>query len=412
MNGSTDDLRRLLHRAFDGEQPRPGLVDDIVQKVRADALPRPARRLRPVPLAGALALPLITAGLAVAFGVTHHSGSGGSTAAPAHPTPTIGAVTPSPTPLTARGVIPWAPLPPSDATPATPGAIPVPPDTPPCRADQVEGAQLYSSAAAGNGDLPITLRNRSATACALQGYPDLIIEDATGRLLTQSAGTADRGTFFDNDPAPAVLLEPGTPSLATVTASKGIGFVGQAYLHVQWTDCSSPVPHTATVDLPGSGGRVVVPFTRTATTNNACYGNQLAPRLLRGPVRAVTADMVTFPLRARIAVPPQVRAGTTLTYDITLTNPLPVAYDFQPCPSFSEMIDSATGKDNAEPSLMLNCAAAHRLGAGDSLVFEMRLDVPRTVSGTRTLTWELSGTGIDPTDAYATAQIQVLSAFS
>lgn len=415
MNGRDHELRRLLHRAFDGEQPRPGVVDDIVQKARTSALPRPtSRRLRAAPLAGALVIPLAAAGVAVAIGLTHHRGTGGNVANPPHVSPTPSLVNPSPLPAPAH-YIPWNPLPPGSDAGATPTPLPVPPGTPPCRANQLEGAQVGFFGATGNDDLPIVLRNRSASACMLMGYADLRIYDASGRLLAQAVGTTHRGTFFDSSSTGApVLLQPGTPALQSSDGTHGLGFPGQATLNVQWVDCSQPQAHSAALDLPSAGGRLVVPFDRAATGGGACGPTpEPAPTLGRGPFNPIAPPEVVYSLVAEIAAPGQVRAGTAVTYYVTLVNNGPNAYGFDPCPAFDEGLAGVKPVKPGPTLLELNCAPARAaltggvLAAGASLTFEMRIDIPRTLHGPQRLSWNLLGTADLPT---ADASIKVLPA--
>ena len=407
----SDELRRLLHDAFDGERPRPGVVDEIVQKAQAGVAPRRRWHLRLAPLAAGVAIPVATAAAAVAFGITHHSaGNGGGVGTP----PTHAPATAQPSPRALPGIaapahfIPWLPVPPDTAaSTASPAAIP--PGTPACSASQLEGAALRMSAAAGNENLPIGLRNRGTIACVLDGRADLRIDDSGGRVLAQAVGSAGRGTFFDSDPSShAVLLLPGTPPFSVSPSDNGSGYAGQASINVQWVDCGGPTAHTATLDLPASGGRLVVPFRVQATQDAGCFTQTHAPQLFRGPFRAVSAEMVQYQLQTQIAAPAQARAGSTLTFYVTLTNRSPVAYGFDPCPAYYEVFESSSSTTKPQlTSLALNCSPAGTLAPRASLTFEMRIDVPRDLSGTTQLTWDLFSLVRTPP---ASAAIDVLPA--
>jgi hypothetical protein len=399
VNSGIDELRRRLHDAFDGEQPRPGVVDDIVQKARAGAVPRRVRHLRAMPLLAAVAIPVASVAAAVALGLSHHGPGNGTIGRPAQHAATP-SVSPLPTIPAPAHFVPWQPLPVGSGDVPTPTPYPVPPGTPACRAAQLEGAQLGMGAAAGNEDMPIVLRNRGTTACVLQGFADLRLLDARGQLLAEAVGTANRGTFFDDSTVVAVLMQPGTPTLVPTASASRHGYDGQAFMNVQWTDCSAPQAHAAAIDLPDAGGRVVMPFPVSATQDAACFpGTHANPRLTRGPFRPELSDWMTDALDARIAAPSPVRAGSTVTYYVTLTNHAPLAYRFDPCPDFGEGLDKA-----ATIELRLNCAAASEIAPGSSETFEMRVDVPRSFSGTYQLTWNL----LSPGTAYASAPIEVL----
>lgn len=401
-----DELRRRLRDAFDGERPRPGVVDEIVQKAQAGASPRRAWHHRAAPLALALAVPLATAGVAVAIGVTHHPSGSGNTGGAA---PTNIGTTPSPSPLPTFAApahfIPWAPIPPGDANQATPTPLPVPPGTPPCRAAQLEAAQVGQNGATGHLDTPITLRNRGTAACTLDGYADLRIVDSGGRVLAQAVGSTGRGTFFDSGSPQPVLMQPGTPALPATPDASGFGSTGQALVNVEWADCKGPIAQTATLDLPASGGRLVVPFVRKAPYSPACDGQPgFGPYLGRGPFLAIPPQPVRYKLEAQIAAPAQARAGTTLTYYVTLSNRGPVAYTFNPCPVYFESFSGV----KSDTMFALNCAPAGTLAVDASVTFEMRIDIPATLSGPAELTW--NPFGLEGAAGPASASIDIIKA--
>lgn len=98
------------------------------------------------------------------------------------------------------------------APPASPPIL-VPAATPPCNAGQLEAVGTFGGAATGHVNHPIILRNRGSSACSLAGYADVSVVAASGGLLAEASGLANRGTFFADDPVVPVLLEPGTALL-------------------------------------------------------------------------------------------------------------------------------------------------------------------------------------------------------
>src|SRR5206468_11027525 len=88
--------------------------------------------------------------------------------------------TPPPANTADTSYVPWLALAPTRqyiaAPPVTPPAVP--PGTAECQASQLEGESLGEGAAAGNVNMPLQVRNRSASACYVHGYPDVTVLDA------------------------------------------------------------------------------------------------------------------------------------------------------------------------------------------------------------------------------------------
>jgi hypothetical protein len=83
-----------------------------------------------------------------------------------------------------------------------------------------------------------------------------------------------------------------------------------------------------------------------------------------------------------------VRAGTTLSYVVTLRNPTRRQVALAPCPGFTEGL-YADGLV-VQHSFELNCGAARSISAGGHAGFEMRLEVPaRAQPGLAKLAWSL-----------------------
>ena len=368
------------------------------------------RSLRPLAAGLAVAVVAAAGGVAAArLGFTrgHVAGPG--------PTP-VRSATPNPTPNpTPRGlVIPWAALPPTGAYPqlASPsplpnGPIPVPPGTPACRADQLEGAPLTKEAAAGNIDMPVALRNRSGTACVLEGYADVTVVDGAGNVVAPISGPELRGTFFDQVPAVPVLMLVGTPPLPSAVSAQPSR--GQAVMNLTWYDCKLPQAARLWLALPNSGGRVVVPFPTKAVSSPACDGNPaLAPQLSRGPLTSVGFTTPRSPdflmVQVTISAPAQVRRGTTLVSYVTLSNTDSRPYQLDPCPDFTEFLTAKQPVDRHQ----LNCGPVGSVAPGAQVTFEIHLDVPATVApGPNKMEWAL----IDGRVAvpYADAPITVVS---
>ena len=303
--------------------------------------------------------------------------------------------------------VPWLPLASTHqfvpAPPATPPALPA--GTPECRASQLEGESLGEGAAAGNVNMPLQLRNRSASACYVHGYPDVTVLDASGRVLARGIGPDGRGTFFEDGPDVPVWLPPGTPYLPPPKLPiDSTNLKGQAFMNFSWYDCPPlPQANRLVLDLPDGGGRLVVPFALQAYYSAACgNGQPQGSAVFRGPFSATgvpwppAAD--TIPVTIEISAPHSLSRGATLTYFVTIRNDGSRDYRLQPCPDYFEFL---TGIKNG-PSYQLNCSPVGLIAPGRSAKFEMRMAIPaRQPTGSSYINWGLQDGRIDPGGAQA-----------
>jgi hypothetical protein len=293
-------------------------------------------------------------------------------------------------PLPAAHRYPTAPTPP--ATPRPP--IPVPPGTPACRASQLEGASAGEEFATGNVDMPIVLRNRGAAACVLAGWADLRILDGGGRVLAAAAGRANRGTFFSDWPKVPVLMQPATPPLPARPGSGQPGRRGQAVMNLSWYDCRQPQAAVLVLDLPAAGGRLQVPFDRRGAYSPACDDpeapNKRSGWVSRGPLSPAGFPWPPAPryldVRVGIHLPASVRRGSTLAYQVTLTNRDHGSYRLDPCPDYNEFL----GRKDVVASHQLNCQPVGAIAPGGRVTFQMQLAIPATtMTGPNRLIWGL-----------------------
>jgi hypothetical protein len=85
------------------------------------------------------------------------------------------------------------------------------------------------------------------------------------------------------------------------------------------------------------------------------------------------------PLVATTTMPEQVRAGTTIDYTVTLTNPTDKAVPLTPCPTYEEAVNivGAHGVVNGHDLIYrLNCAGHTSLAPSQALTFAMRIPAP------------------------------------
>jgi hypothetical protein len=320
------------------------------------------------------------------------------------------AAVPGPTP--SPGFVPWVALPPSHQVAQEPAPVPSPPLTLPagaqaCTAGQLEGVGDNGGAGGGHHDLPVFLRNKSAQTCWLEGYPDIVILDASGKALAQAVGESSRGTYFSDGRVVRLPMDVGTPALNTnimATINQNVAS-GQAFFNVEWHDCAQRQAATMRVTLPNGGGQLQVPYNFQGPQSAACPVAG-APRfsLSRGPFSpgAVTWTIPYVPFRVTIAAPASVARGTTLVYRVTVANLSTDDHLLDPCPDYTEIL----GAKEPVAEYQLNCAAVGRIPAGKSVTFEMKMDVPATVPAGRTrLLWALDDPRLD--GAMATTPIEV-----
>jgi hypothetical protein len=187
----------------------------------------------------------------------------------------------------------------------------------------------------GNTNTPVGLRNNGATACWLEGFPDVTIMDGANRVLAQAIGAAGRGTYFgDEGPGVQLLMLPGTlfPSIAAPGQQMERG---QAYVNIEWYDCKAPQAARLSLDLPSSGGAVTIAFPVAGPYSAACDSGTLpASALLRdvflpgGIQWPPSPDYL--PVNIAVSMPAAVKHGSTLVYFVTLTNTS--ATDYVPDP--------------------------------------------------------------------------------
>lgn len=170
-------------------------------------------------------------------------------------------------------------------------------------------------------------------------------------------------------------------------------------------DHATPYHHIA-IRLPG-GGTVTLadpPDTRQGGFDLTC-GLRLTK--FTGPQPKSPALSPHDPLadlRASLRVPPTVRAGSTLTYVVTLTDPTARSISLTRCPSYVEYVQPVDGRPVlAKASYRLNCDPVGAIGAHQDVRFAMRFPVPPgTEPGSSRLRWDLIGP-----EVHASAPLEV-----
>jgi hypothetical protein len=276
-----------------------------------------------------------------------------------------------------------------------------------CVTDQLEGLGVPGGAATGHTNILVIVRNRSATDCWLEGFPDVTIFDAASQVLAQATGPFGRGTFFDDGPVVRILIKAGTPPLASTPLDPG-GALGQAFMNVEWVDCRRLRAETLVLALPDGGGSMSVPFAVAGTYSPICDGvaSSTYSALGRGPFSPSGTQWPPPPkllsIDVTISAPATVQRGSVLAYSVTLSNRSELDYRLDSCPDYSEFL----GAKVAGGLYQLNCNQLGAIPAGGSATFAMQLAIPTTVpAGMTQLTWAFSDGTVTPASAEAEVTI-------
>jgi hypothetical protein len=166
-------------------------------------------------------------------------------------------------------------------------------------------------------------------------------------------------------------------------------------MNMSWYDCRQPQAAVLVLDLPAAGGRLRVPFDRKGAYSPACdntgAGAKPAGVVVRGPLSPAGFTWPPEPHYLDIGVdihaPAMVRRGSTLAYQVTLTNRDHGSYRLDPCPDYNEFLEP---KD-VVASYQLNCQPVGAIAPGQRVTFQMQLAIPATtVTGPNKLVWGLS----------------------
>jgi hypothetical protein len=330
--------------------------------------------------------------------------------------PSPAATSRSSSPSVARSVA-WAALPdtgtfpsfPPDTAPSPP--VPIPPGTPSCAANQVEG-RAYDGARLPGGVVvhDVLLRDRGGSDCTLDGFPGLMVLDGAGFPLAKLTGSDAPPADLPSVPSVAVLLTAGTPQLPAVTAGPGDNTTaGQARMEVEWAGCKPTRASQLALFLATDSRQLTIAFPFVASPTAACgpQGIATAATVARGPFTPTGVQWPPLPkyisLSIDASVSASVRRGSMLMYAVTLTNTGRLDYALDPCPHYTEIV----GAKAAVASFQLNCSAAGDIAPGASVTFQMELDIPATAPlGPTTLDWALDDGRV--TQPYVSAPITVI----
>jgi hypothetical protein len=124
-----------------------------------------------------------------------------------------------------------------------------------CKATQLTAAIERSGVAAGNAGTGVSLRNSSQQSCSLDGYPELVMLDASGQVLPTHVTDSPSAYVYNNLQPAMVVLAPDA----------------SAHFVLDWTrnPCmSAPTSSTLRITPPGAADTVTL-----TTQLSPCDGN-------------------------------------------------------------------------------------------------------------------------------------------
>lgn len=204
--------------------------------------------------------------------------------------------------------------------------------------------------------------NTTSHACYVSGLPSVKL---AGKAVAGGANPMNlqAGVLAPGASATFAVTQSARPSCTPAVTSDGAA---------RSSAVTPSVAIGAQSNAATSAGTVLVGnCTETTVTPIGLAPTQPAP----GPLT---------PLDVQLQVPSSVRAGTTLQFSVTITNPTRAAIKLSPCPSYEVGISSAP-----TVAYELNCSTSVIL-PGQTLSYDMQYSVPaKTPTGVAKIGWFL-----------------------
>ena len=249
-----------------------------------------------------------------------------------------------------------------------------------CRASNLNVTAEPGGAATGNLSQPFVLTNTGTGSCVLQGYPIRMQGWQNGRWQQLKF---TEGTFFiQEDPSPSpVELAPGAQAeliIGTEDACNG-GDVGDSLLYSR---LQATLQNQTSIEL-------------NAPVNAFCGLDVSAFHPLPIPESSPPppAPGPWAALQLQMHAPATATAGDTLDYTVTVSNPKSVDIPFDPCPTWTALIDNPSPDGMTQVSGSIDCATTPSVPAYGSITLQMHINVP-TKLGTAKFVWWLTGDAI------------------
>jgi hypothetical protein len=257
----------------------------------------------------------------------------------------------------------------------------------PCLAADLRAVIGHGNGASGEIFNNVLLSNHSASACLLEGTPQVLLRTSAGRTISLPQANV-LPPWLHTPPGPA-LMASNSPDPQPEKGSQ-VGW-GQASLVYSMWDCPANRPFSSVmIVLPNQRGTLTLPADGAGYSwGGQCEGT-VVQRMAVGPFVATEPPPVwveNSALSITLSLPDHVRAGQTLHYQVIVTNASGAPFHFHgECPGYTEDA-SRTGHKNVA-NHELNCSGVGWLGPNESVTFAMQLDIPAdTPPGPGTLRW-------------------------
>lgn len=275
----------------------------------------------------------------------------------------------SPNPGTAKvsGLVPWidspSPVPPISSP--IPAAIPQT-NAPPCKAADLAFVNSGPSQLTGDHGIILELRNIGSASCLLSGTPKVV---AVGTGLPNITATNRPMIFFgqeaDTPPGGVVFLFVGVSAACSTTGQNPTIY---NTLDIYYPLGGELVVHGLSLD--NYCGMATTPF----------YSVKPGPQYPNPP---------TINLVPTLKLPATVKAGTTLTYEVDISNPRGKPAELLPCPIYMEYSSFRTSF-----LYHLNCSSVHSIAPHGEVRYQMKMAIPASAPlGEASIHWVFFGPG-------------------
>jgi hypothetical protein len=283
--------------------------------------------------------------------------------------------------------VPWINAPGTPAPASEPSASQSVPagQWPPCPPTQLIAAAGNFDGGAGTVYQHVRVTNTGITGCSLTGAPsDLVGTHPDGNSVALNARNVSAGAVGLRAPAE---LAPGESAQFALTSS-------------DVCPAATSNPHAGVFQAfsfrIGNGPRITVNAPENGEVTLPCaidvsdFG--MPPKQQPSPVDANPLHVLTV----TTSMPDTVTAGSTVHYQVTLTNPTAQPVSLDPCPVYTEFLAPALSNPRlVQDNFQLNCAGAGgSIPAHGAVTFDMQVPAP-TTAGMAKFGWMIPAAGLD-----------------
>jgi hypothetical protein len=272
----------------------------------------------------------------------------------------------------AASVVPWLDEPATLSMLASlqPRPLPLPrPQTgaPPCVDSNLSVVTIRPVSATQDDGVIIGLRNTSHAACMLSGRPGVVAaEPGEPTVVAEAEAVSPYGEKADTPAGGIVFVQVDVPSSGCPADPTG-------------SDRGYPVYHSLIITLPGGVMRQVSAF----SFRFPC-GMSATPFFMPTPQQSYPVNRVAA-LVPQLRLPAAVKAGTTLHFEVDLSNPGNRSVALSPCPVYIEASGPAIKLE-----YRLNCRSVRTIAGHARVRYAMEMAIPRSAqAGEARIYWGL-----------------------